>query len=136
MKKLFLALLVFIFAICLSFTARADGNLFTSLSLMKTPGGTNSAVLQTNSTPVSVGKITITYSDLSITNAFNGYLKFSLDKTNFVKIGPVYRPAGTNTTTETIQPQSVTVPVYFVVGAETNSWNTGDVSIGGNYTSP
>lgn len=134
MKRVFAFLLLFVVCVCLS--SHASGQqLFGSLSPVVT-NPTNSPVVQTNNASISVGRIQISYGDLSITNAFNGNLQWSLDKTNFVNAGPTFRPAFTNASTEVINPQTVSLPLYFRMSAGTNSWNVSTPSIGGGYTSP
>lgn len=134
MNRVLAYLLLCLLFVCLTSRVNAQ-QLFGSLSPVVT-NPTNSPVVQTNNSAISVGRIQISYGDLSITNAFNGNLQWSLDKTNFVNAGPTFRPAFTNASTEVINPQTVTLPLYFRMAAGTNSWNTGGVSLGGQYTSP
>ncbi len=116
-------------------SARADTVIFGSLISMVT-SPTNSAVLQTNTVSIPVGKILISNGGLTVTGAFTGNLQFSVDRTNYLNIGTPYSPAATNATTDTIQPQIVSFPIYFRLSASTNGANTAIPSIGASYQSP
>lgn len=135
MKKLFYASLLISCWLGLVSNAKADGQLFGSLSLI-TVSPTNSPIVQSNTAPIPVGKIQISYSDLSVTDAFDGNLKFSLDGVNWVTNAAKFSPPGTNAATVSVAAQTISMPIFMAFGVHTNSWNTGAVSVGGNYTSP
>ena len=132
MKKLFafLALAVFLAGI----DARA-AILIGSLSPITTLT-TNSTTFQTNTAYVSIPQITVSNNGLSITNAYNGSFRFSIDNGNtwFTNNSPQFNPATTNAGVTVITAQTVQIPIAVQMLATTNTANTSTISIG--VTSP
>ena len=132
MKKLFafLALAVFLAGI----DARA-AILIGSLSPITTLT-TNSTTFQTNTAYVNIPQITVSNNGLSITNAYNGSFRFSIDNGNtwFTNNSPQFNPATTNAGVTVITAQTVQIPIAVQMLATTNTANTSTISIG--VTSP
>lgn len=94
---------------------------------------TNSAILQTNTASVNVGRFYITYGGIGAgTNHLSGARQFSLDGTNFVTLTPLWIPKTTNGATETVDPATLSFPLYMRMSATT----TTNISIGALYISP
>ena len=95
---------------------------------------TNSAVLQTNLTSVSVGRFYITLSSGigAGTNLLTGNVQFSLDNTNFISAGNTWRPTATNAATYTVDPAFVSIPIYLRMSATAGT----NVTIGALYVAP
>ena len=128
MKKLFafLALAVFLAGI----DARAS-ILIGSLSPITTLT-TNSTAFQTNTAYVNIPQITVSNNGLSITNAYNGSFRFSIDNGNtwFTNNSPQFNPATTNAGVTVITAQTVQIPIAIQMLATTNTANTSTISIG------
>ena len=130
----FLAFVLFLLAVLFSTPrASAQSTVFGGgISITNT--STNSAVLQTNTASVTVGRFYITL-PIGIgagTNALSGNVQFSLDNTNFLSLGNTWRPTSTNAASYTVDPTVVSFPIYLRMSATT----TTNTSISALYLSP
>ena len=109
--------------------ARA-GNLIGAGSLITT-AQTNSATFTTNVATVNLPVIYVSNGNITATNSYTGYFRYSFDNvTFFTNASPAFSPTSSNSATYTIQPQTFTVPVYVQMLAVTNSSaNTGAINI-------
>lgn len=130
----FLALVLFLFVILFTAPrATAQTTVFGG-GITITNTTTNSTVLQTNTASVNVGRFYITLSSGigAGTNAISGNVQFSLDNTNFLSLGSTWLPTSTNAATYTVNPATVSFPIYLRMSATT----TTNVTIGALYISP
>ena len=132
MKKLFCfsvfaALLLGVFALMPSAHA---GILIGSLSTITT-AQTNSPTFQTNTALITLPAIYVSNGNISNTNSYTGYFRWSVDNVNFYTNGsPAFSPTVTNASTYTIGAQTVSVPVYVQMLAITNASQSGTIQIG------
>ena len=134
MKKSVSALLVLlVFALLSARAAYLFGGMTLTTVVTAT---TNSPAFYTNTGYVYLPQVTITNNALSITNAYYGYFRFSIDggNTYFTNNSPVYIPQTTAATNVVILPQAAPIPVIVEMYAVTNTANTGAIQIGA--TSP
>jgi hypothetical protein len=104
------------------------GTLIGSLTTISTPA-TNSVTFTTNTASIALPVIYVS-SNVSATNSYNGFFRWSFDGTTFyTNNSPVFFPAVTNGTT-TVAPQVVSVPVYIQMYAVTNAGQVGPVQVG------
>ena len=133
MRKL---ILIFALSALVCVTARA-GFLFGGVSLTTiTTAQTNSPAFYTNSGYIFAPQVTITNAALSISNAYIGLFRFSIDNgtTWFTNSSPVFIPTNTAAMTYVIQPQTFQFPVIEQMLAITNTANTAAISL--SATSP
>jgi hypothetical protein len=127
MKKFLLSLLVLGLASSLSVRA---GVLIGSLSTVTT-AQTNSPTFQTNTALVTLPTVYVSNGNLTSTNSYTGYFRWSVDGSNFYTNGsPAFSPTATNAATYTIGAQTISVPVYVQLLAVTNVSQTGTIQIG------
>jgi len=122
--------------VCAAVSLRA-AYLFGGMTLSTVvTASTNSPTFYTNTGYVYLPQVTITNGPLSITNAYYGYFRFSIDGgvTFFTNNSPVYIPQTTAATNVVITPQAAPIPVIVQMFAVTNTANTGAIQIGA--TSP
>ena len=116
------------------FGARA-GILIGSMSTITT-AVTNSPPIQTNTAYLSLPQISVSNNGLSMTNAYNGSFRWSIDNgtTWFTNASPQFNPAVTNAGTTVIASQTVALPIIVEMQATTNVANTTTIQMG--VTSP
>ena len=114
--------------------ARA-GILIGSMSTITT-AVTNSPPIQTNTAYLSLPQISVSNNGLSMTNAYNGSFRWSIDNgaTWFTNASPQFNPAVTNAGTTVIASQTVALPIIVEMQATTNVANTTTIQMG--VTSP
>lgn len=124
------------FCVCFVFAANA-GQLFGSFQLTTlTTAQSNSPPFYTNLASVFIPSCSVTNVALSISNAYIGVYRFSLDggSTYFTNGSPVFIPTNTAAATYAIPGQFVQIPIIIEMLAITNTANTGTIQLG--VTSP
>ena len=116
--------------LCLAVASVRAGTLLGSLTTVTT-SQTNSATFVTNTAVITLPTIYVSNGNVSATNSYTGYFRWSLDNVTFYTNGsPAFSPSATNAATYTISGQSVSVPVYVQMLAVTNVSQVGTIQIG------
>ena len=126
-------IIAFAFLLCICAQA---GILFGGFTLTTvTTAQTNSASFYTNTGYIYLPQVTITNNTLSISNAYQGYFRWSFDGITFyTNNSPIFIPTNTTAATYVVPQQSVALPIIVQMLAITNSANTGTIQVGA--TSP
>ena len=130
--KTFLAITL---ALTLCLSAQA-GILFGGFTLTTiNTAQTNSASFYTNTGYIYLPRVTITKNTLAISNAYQGYFRWSFDGVTFyTNNSPIFIPTNTAAATYVVPQQSVALPIIVQMLAITNIANTGSIQVGA--TSP
>lgn len=118
-------------ALCVFLVGSANaGTLIGALSTVTT-AQTNTPTFVTNTATITLPQIYVSNGNITATNSYSGYFRWSLDGTTFFTNGsPAFSPTATNAATYNIAPQTVSVPVYVQMLAITNASQNGTIQIG------